>query len=293
MAISLATIEKLLESNIGVVLLIIAIFITMYIVQRLVVGFLEREFKESHNIQHNPAKYSFLKNVTRMIIFLIGIGIIAYIFPEFRKLSISLFGGAGILALIIGFASKEALSDIIGGAAIIFSNPFKVGDFIRIDKDILGKVTDITLRHTVIRDLKNNRYIIPNSKVANNTIKNFDLEDKIMCKWLTFKISFESNIDKAMKIIRQEVSKHPDFIVHQTKEEKENNAPEVKVKVTDIGEYYTEIRVWVWAKNYFKNFYMNCDLRKSIKERFDKEGINIPYPHKTIVYEKDIRKKRK
>lgn len=69
-----------------------------------------------------------------------------------EKVSNSILASAGIMAMAVGLASQEALSNIVGGLFIIFSRPFKVGDFIQVDNVIIGTVREITLRHTVIQN---------------------------------------------------------------------------------------------------------------------------------------------
>jgi len=71
-----------------------------------------------------------------------------------------MLAGAGILAVAVGFASQAALSNIISGVFVVIFKPFRVGDRLKIN-ELTGVVEDITLRHTVIRDLENKRIIIP------------------------------------------------------------------------------------------------------------------------------------
>ena len=103
-------------------------------------------------------------------------------------------------------------------------------------------------------------------------------------KHVEFGISYDSDIDKAIKIIKQEAKKHPDCIDNRTKKEKEDGEPMVDVKVIGFGESSVNLRAYVWSKGPLIAFNMHCDLNKSIKERFDKEGIEIPFPYRTLVY---------
>jgi small-conductance mechanosensitive channel len=94
-----------------------------------------------------------------------------------------------------------------------------------------------------------------------------------------------------MKIMREESEKHPNCYDNRTEEEKKNKEPIVKVRVIGFGNSSVNLRAWVWSEDAGKGFVMACDLNKSIKERFDKEGVEIPFPYRTIVYKKDIKKK--
>lgn len=271
--------------------IIFIIFACTVLVERIVKFFINRTFRKSTKfIKVDPTKYSFFRHSVSALIYTIGIGIAVYKIPSLRAVSVSIFAGAGILAVIIGFASQQAFSNIVSGIFIVIFKPFRVGDRIKLGNGISGIVEDITLRHTVIKDWQNKRVIIPNSKISEEIIENPDISDPKICKHVEFGISYDSDIDKAMKIMREESEKHPKCIDNRTNEEKKNNEPVVSVKVIGFSDSSVNLRAWVWSKSSVDAFSMSCDLNKSIKERFDREGIEIPFPYRTIVM-KDVKKK--
>ncbi len=249
--------------------------------------------KASTKVRVDPTQYKFMSHFISAVIYLIGFGIIIYMIPSLRALSVSLLAGAGILAIVIGFASQQAFSNLISGVFIIASRPYRVGDIIKLQDGVLGAVDDITLRHTVIKNFQNKRVIIPNSIMNSVTIENYNIEDPKICKWIDFGISYDSDINLAMKIMREEAEKHPGFLDTRSDEQKKNKEPSVKTKVIGFGDSSVNLRAWVWAKDPGTGFAMACDLKKSIKERFDKEGVEIPFPYRTLVYKKDLKKNRK
>jgi len=195
----------------------------------------------------------------------------------------SLFAGAGILAVIIGFASQQAFANIVNGVLIIIFKPFRVGDWVRI-KEIAGNVEDITLRHTIIRSPENKHIIIPNSVISAEIIENSNIKDERVCKILDFSISYDSNIDKAIRIIQSEAKKHPFFLDHR--KDVLDKEPAVPVRVVSWGESGINLKAWIWARTPGEGFQLKCDLLKSIKERFDREKIEIPYPTRMIINKK-------
>ena len=271
-------------------LLIIFILACTAIAAKIISVLLHRSFKKSSKyLEVDETKYRFIRHLAGAIIYIIGLSFAIYTIPSFRTLAISLFAGAGILAVIIGFASQQAVSNIIAGVFIVIFKPFKVGERIKVGEDA-GFVEDITLRHTVIRNFENKRIILPNSVISNERIENWDTQDKRVCKWVDIGISYDSDIDKAMKIMQEEAIKHPNFLDNRSEEDKEKNNPAVPVRVVGFGDSSVNLRAAVWADDSAAAFFMGCDLNKSIKERFDKEGIEIPFPYRTIVYKKDIEK---
>ena len=151
--IDLNYIKQVLFNSSGKVFLMIAILIVTIFIERIIKYFLKRFIdKSSKKIKVDPTKYNFFKHSISAIIYILGISIAIYSIPELRAVSVSIFASAGILAVIIGFASQQAFSNIVSGIFIIIFKPFSVGNRIKISNEIGGIVEDITLRHTVIRN---------------------------------------------------------------------------------------------------------------------------------------------
>ncbi len=237
----------------------------------------------SELINVDPTKYNFIKNAVSFVIFLAAFIIIFYKIPSLRAYGVTLFAGAGVLAAIVGFASQSAFANIIGGIFIVIFKPFRVGDIISVGQNT-GSVEDITLRHTVIRNFENKRIIIPNNVISDETIVNSSIVEETICVFFEMGISYDSDVNKAMDIIREEAMAHPDIIDHRTEEEIENDQPVVPVRVISFGDSSVNLRAWIWAASPRNGFIMKCDLNKSVKDRFDKEGIEFPFPYRTLVF---------
>ncbi|MCB0756150.1 MAG: mechanosensitive ion channel family protein [Flavobacteriales bacterium] len=268
------------------VILLIAFLLTLW-VRRIIHRFVS---DSSLFLKVDATKYSFIKNAASLIIFSLAVFVIIYSIPEFRTLGTTLLASAGIATAVLAFASQAALSNIVSGVFIVIFKPFRVDDLIRIEGDKAGVVEDITLRHTVIRDFQNQRIIIPNSVISSQTIVNSHIEDQRFKRQIFFGISYDSNIDKAFKIITEEAENHPYFLDGRTDEEKESGWPKVKCRVIGFGDSSVNLRADVWSNSPEESWELFCDINKSVKERFDKEGIEIPFPYRTVVYKKDLPK---
>ena len=288
-------VKSFMLSDKGRYVLVLFIFFFTYLVVSMQKFVLNRYFHSKKKFKIDETQYSFIKHFISAFIYLVGIGAAVYVIPSFRALSVSIFAGAGVLAIVLGFASQQAFSNVISGLFIVAFRPFRVGDWIKIRdvENVSGIVEDITLRHTIIKNFENKRIVIPNSVINNELIENKNLEDAKICKFVEMSISYDSDIDLAIEIMREEAMKHPFFIDVRTDEEKENKTHPVKVKLISFGDSSVNLRAWVWARTPINSFFMGCDLYKSIKERFDKEGIEIPFPYRTVVYKKDLPKTAK
>jgi small conductance mechanosensitive channel len=266
-----------------------AVLIVTIVLTRLIRWLISKSFiSASERLRVDATRYRFFKNAASFIIWLVALGTIVLLIPELKALAITLFAGAGILVAFVGFAAQQAFSNIVSGIFIVIFKPFRVGDLIKVGNLNYGVVVDITLRHTIINNFENKRIIIPNSVVSSETIINDSIEEPKVCKWIEVGISYDSDIDIATRIIQEEAMKHPYCIDNRTESEIANGKPQVLVRVLGFGESSVNLRAFVWAKDSFEAFQMHSDLNRTIKKRFDAEGIEIPFPYRTVVYKKDL-----
>ena len=270
-------------------LIIIAAFLAAFILSKILRALLTKFFQiASKKLNVDSTQYNFLNNAISFVLYIGALIFIFYSIPHLRALGVTLFAGAGVAAAIILLASQQAFSNIINGIFIIIFKPFRVGDVIKVGTLRIGKIEDITLRHTVIRDFENRRIIIPNTIIGSETLINSSIKDELICNFVEFGISYDSDVNKAIEIIRDEATKHPNYMDNRTREEKKKDIHPVLMKVIGFGDSSVNIRAFIWTKDHTLGFILKCDLFKSVKERFDKEGIEIPFPYRTIVYKKDI-----
>lgn len=274
-------IDKLqLADWLTVIIILVLTFVLATINRRVMNRFI---ILASEKLKTDPTRYKFLKHALTATIIIIGIGLAIYTIPTLKTLAVSLFAGAGIIAVVVGFASQAAFSNIISGIFIVIFKPFRIGDRINVGHHS-GMVEDITLRHTVIRNWENRMVIIPNSVISNETVVNSSIIDERICSFFELGISYDSDVDLAMQIIQEEADKHPLLRDNRTPEEIENGAPKIAVRVMGFGDSSVNLRAWLWANNMGEAFVMSKDLYKSVKERFDKEGVEIPFPYRTLVF---------
>jgi small-conductance mechanosensitive channel len=236
----------------------------------------------STKLKVDPTKYNFLKNAVEFIVYIIALIVLFNSIPTLKSYGAALFAGAGVLAAIVGFASQSAFSNIISGIFIVIFRPFSVGDRVKVGLLYSGDVEDITLRHTVIKDFENRRIVIPNSVINNETIINSTLENEVLCMFIELSLSFDANLDQALRIMQEEAMKHPDCLDNRTPEEIESGVPQVRVRLVNISETALQLRAGAWAKDPATGFAMKCDLLRSIKLRFDDAGLSLARPQQTV-----------
>jgi len=264
---------------------IILIIIVAISVERSI-RFMIGKFLQRRAVQMNidKTKYVFLKHVVTAVIYSLAIIAIIYTLPKFRSIAVSLFAGAGIFAAILGFASQAAFSNIISGVFMVISKPFKVGDRIEVGNKYVGIVEDITLRHTVLRNFDNQRIVVPNSVMSAETIINAHLYDDVVRRNIDFNVDYQSDIDLVIRIMQEECESHPLCIDQRTEDDFGKSLPKVQVRLVQFGDSAITFRAYAWSTNAFDAFDMHTDLNILIKKRFDKEGVQIPFPQRVISY---------
>ncbi len=290
-ALSYAFIEKEMYAeatkNLKLVAYLGFVVIITIIAASIVQTLFARAIKRANATGGDPTSYKFLRYVAVFAVYFVGALLAILAFPSLRGVAQTALGGAGVLAVVAGVASQEALANLVGGVFIIAFKPFKIGDVVKISEEMVGTVTDITLRHTVIRNYENKMIVIPNSIINKEKVINYDLGERKCCQWIEIGISYDSDIDLATKIMREECEAHPNLIDNRTNLEIRNNVPQVIIRVINLGDSSVMIRAWAWAWDFPSAFVMKCDLYESIKKRFDKEGVEIPFPHRTLVLKKN------
>ncbi len=274
-----------LETFIGPVVTIVIAAMVAKLISMLLRRYIRRS---SVILRTDPTNYSFLQNGVGLIVFLGALFFVFWNIPELHDIGRTLFAGAGILAAIVGFASQEAFSNIISGIFLVIYKPFRVGDSIKLlSNNQGGVVEDITLRHTIIIANENRRLVIPNSVISREQILNSSLKDDTIQLYLDILIAYESDHNRALDIMKEESLKHPLLLDKRNDFEKQNGVQLVNVQLIALDITGVKLRAMVWAKSDADAYTMKTDLLKSVKERLDKEGIEIA--HSEDIF--DLRKK--
>ena len=183
--------------------------------------------------------------------------------------------GAGVA---IGFAAKDTLSNLIAGVLLIIDRPFEVGDRIEVwnapaDSSTWGDVIDIGLRATKIKTTDHIIIVIPNNEIMLRDIINYTTISENIRVRINIGISYDADLQKAKKVIL-EVAKATEWVLDD---------PPPKVVVRDFKEYAVGLQLRVWIHDARRRMDTISEITDKVKEAFDAEGIEIPYPKRDIV----------
>lgn len=184
----------------------------------------------------------------------------------------------GALALALGFAAQDLLGNFVAGVFIIKDRPFEVGDWIEWNGKS-GRVEDIDLRVSRIKTFDNERITVPNGELANNAVKNPVAYDKLRQKFV-FGIGYEDDIDQARQAIVEEISALDNVL----------QDPAVDTRVTELGDSAVGIQSRFWIDDPDRSDFVKTrsEAVQSVKERFDAEGIDMPYVYRQLTGEVEL-----
>lgn len=247
----------------------------------------KHKIQEKILLEYDPTSFKFLRYVVVIVICFVGILFGLMAFPSLQGVAQTALGGAGVIALIAGVASQEALANLVGGVFIISFKPFRIGDVVKLSDTMVGTVTDITLRHTVIRNYENKMIVIPNAVINKEKLINYDLGELKCCEHIELNISYDSNVELAKKLLQEACEDHPLIFDNRSKIDLRNGKPMVRTALIKINDSSFTIRAWAWARSYGEAFSLKCDVLESIIKLYKKEDIQLAYPTRNVYVMKD------
>jgi len=198
-----------------------------------------------------------------------GIILILIVFSEMGVDLTTLLGAAGIVGIAIGFASQTSVSNIISGLFILGEKPFTVGDLITVG-DKTGIIISIDLMSIKIRTFDNLFIRLPNERVLNTEVVNIT-RFPIRRLDLPISVSYKEDLGRVMALLAETAGKNPYAL----------SEPEPLVLIQSFGASGIEFLLGVWfLKDNF--IQLKNSLLQAIKERFDAEGIEIPFPQVSL-----------
>ncbi|MGB9931738.1 mechanosensitive ion channel family protein [Haloarcula amylolytica] len=244
-------------------------FVLVYIIGKaIVLPIVDRSLKSRDLDTHARRP---LKKVVSIGIVFVAISV-AFGMAEYGNFLQSLATIAAAATLAIGFAMQDVIKNFVAGVFIYTDKPFRIGDWIEWDGNS-GVVEDISLRVSRVRTFDNELLTVPNSNLTDGVIKNPVAKEQLRLKFM-FGIGYDDDIDKATEIILEEARNHPEIM----------DDPEPSVRLVELGDSSVGLQSRIWIKDPNRADFVKtrAEYVKTVKERFDAEDINIPYPNRTI-----------
>lgn len=250
---------------------IVFILLLSIVLSRIAVGFI-KEYSEQ--VKDVLPSSSILVNLTRIVVYIIGFLIIL------RALGISItpiLTTLGIGGLAVALALQDTLSNFFSGLHIILSKKVRPGDYVRLDSGEEGYVIDTTWRNTTIRALPNNLIIIPNTKLASAIITNYHMPEPEMAVLVQVGVSYNSDLDKVERVTID--------VGREVMREVEGGVPDFEpfIRYHTFADFSINFTVILRGKEFTSQYLLKHEFIKRLFSRYNKEGIEIPFPIRTVL----------
>ena len=248
--------------------------ILVFSITRVIVRTLERIIAlRTAEARSAAAATSLLTNLVAITIYAAG----AIIILGYYGISIApLITALGVGGMAVALGLQESLANLFAGLHLILSKQVRVGDYIRLDSDNEGRVTDITWRYTTILTSTNNTVVVPNAKLSSAILTNYDMPESQIAVIIPVGVSYDSDLEKVetvtvavaadvMERLEGSMVKTPAVFFHT------------------FGDSSIDFNVVLYARRFTDRTQLKHEFIKALTQRYREEGIDIPFPVRTIL----------
>ena len=235
------------------------VFGSFYLIWRLLEWVLQRSLSRSA-VDETTA--SFIETVGKYVI--LGIGLVQALSSAGIDAA-AVLTSLGIVGLTIGFAARDALSNLISGLLIFWDRPFVIDDLVEVEGSY-GRVDTITLRSTRVVTTDGRMLAIPNTTIINSVVASYTNFPHVRLD-TAVTIGVEEDIDRASRILLELVEDDDGYLAD----------PAPRVVVANLGDYNVELELQAWYKDEYNHLTEQYDLRKRVFHAMNEAGIHMPY----------------
>lgn len=265
-----AIIQNIPNLILAIIVMVASYFMARYI-RKVVLKLVEKRVPQE-SVANIIAKISAVVIVVAGLFLALGI-------LNLSKMLTSLLAGAGVAGLAIGLALQGTLSNTFAGVVISFRKRIQIGNWVETN-GYSGEVMDVNLKEFVLKEADNNIVVIPNKMILENPLKNYSLTTR-MRVFLECGVGYESDLEEVQRLTKE--------VIANTFEQVES--PD------DVEFYYTEFggssinylcRFWIDAESMLEKLKSKTKAIIEIKKAYDKAGINIPFPIRTLQFDNEL-----
>ena len=279
LGIYLATLEMSLpesiETKITKSMIVVIVLLATIVIARIAVGFVKLLPGKSEGAF--PGSSIFI-NVTRITIFILGF---VFILQQLGISITPIITALGVGGLAVALALQDTLANLFAGLNVIAARRLHQGDFIQLENGQEGIIEDITWRNTLLRDQTNNNIIIPNTKVASSIIKNYSTPLLEVFVIIKINVDYETDLEHVERVLIAVGTK----VMEEQVEAVKDHVPFVQFKEFDESSIVCE--VYLKSQTIVDRGAIRHIFIKKIQQEFKIQGINIPYPTRRLVTEKE------
>ncbi|WP_017651238.1 mechanosensitive ion channel family protein [Fortiea contorta] len=255
------------------ILTIILLYSITLVLARLSAGFVSLFIHKTSGVSA-----SLLSNLAKSAVLVLG----ALILLQTLGVQITpLITTLGISGLAVGLALKDTLENLFSGFYLIISQQVRTGDYVKLEANHEGYVTDISWRHTTIKELSNNVIIVPNSKLASAIFTNYHLPVKEITLTINVGVDYESDLEQ-VESVTVEVAKE---VMQEIAPELIANEPYIRFH--KFGDFSIDFTLYMRVNEFFDQRIGKHLFIKKLHKRYQQEGIKIPFPSRELYMQEN------
>lgn len=269
-----------MENSKIVVISIIKVLLVCFSLHTLIRVIIRPRLKKRQNINA-----MFVLEILLVLIWGISGLILCQMIPSLASLTDSLIASSGLIAIVIGLAAQESFANIMSGLFISAFKPFNIGDRIHIVGDTTsGFVKSINLRHTILTTSTGVDVIIPNSAMGSAKIENSSYSVGHSYP-IEVNVAYENKEKRhrALEIMEEVVTSHPLFYDWRTDEQIAEEKKAATALCTALGDNGMHLKILMWTERFEDSMRACSECRMEILDRFEEEGIEVPY-NKVVLF---------
>ena len=184
----------------------------------------------------------------------------------------SLLIGAGAIGVVVGLAARQTLGAMLAGFVLLFARPFEIGDWVVIS-DEEGTVTDVSVFNTAIRTFDNEHVLVPNDQVTSQEIVNRSRNTRLRIQ-VDVGVDYDADPGEAAAVAREAMAECDELL----------DDPEPDVVISEFGDSSIVLacRFWIYEPSISRKWEAQNAMIEAVKAAFDREGIEIPFPQRTV-----------
>ncbi|MFP4175099.1 MAG: mechanosensitive ion channel family protein, partial [Halobacteriales archaeon] len=200
----------------------------------------------------------------------------------------SLLLTATVFSAVVGIILAPLVGDIVNGVFVLSDQPYEVGDMVEIvDTGKTGFVEEVTIRYTKIFTVDNTFLVIPNSEIRKRDVVNYSAEDIRTRQTLEVSVTYESDVAKARELLVEAAGETPEVIGTQgsVRIGKGEYPLEPRPFIVEFGDHGVGLALRYWVREPYRLHMVKSKVNEKVWNKFRREGIRIPYPHRHHVFD--------
>ena len=284
-SVQASTLPTSLDTVFSYVLFTVIVFSLTRVCERTLSGFIRMKFSSSSDMTQS----TLLDTIFRVLIYASG----ALIVLDYFNISVApIITAMGVGGMALTFGLKETLENIFSGLQIIVSKQFRVNDYIKLSTGQEGRVTDINWRYiTIMPTTESNVVVIPNKIIAGTVIMNHSQPRDDIVVVVPIGVGYESDLARVEQVTI-EVARELQIKIDGYEPQFDENGKDTSkfapfVRYQAFNDSSIDFNTYLHVRNFAKQYILKHEFIKAIKLRFDEEGINIPFPIRTLDLPED------